>query len=269
MTTKHGHYFTFPLKFLHVPPGEYSERFGRIIHWAINETIRRGNVDQKASDQDKENWVREKLCINRGNTASWEKGWNELQKLITGGEIYTSVKTAYLFDARDGKLDPDLLLLVAAVRSKIGKNNFKHTNRQEIVCRMYGDPNKLKRHAFDTLCDKAYRKGMMTRISAGRGYFVSIRYNCKQLADEVIRRKAKHQMSKQERAEAGKEITTWKPAGGPETTPDTSQTTHPKPCHDQTTHDQTTHDQEYKKKLEELHRKMAIQSQDEIKKIRN
>jgi len=206
ITKKYGHYFTFPLKFLHVSPAEYKERFAKIIHWAIYALILRDTSAYSASNYDKEQRIRTKLNFKGGKLSEWKSDWKELQNLMTGGEIFTSVKTDYLFEARDGKLNPDLLLLVAAVKSVIGKYNFKHTYMMTIVQRMYGNPDHLTRHSFNKLCNTACAKGMMTKLPAGRGFYVSIRYKSDQLAEAVMSRITRYQAEMQKQVEAGKKI---------------------------------------------------------------
>lgn len=204
-TKKHGQYFTFPLKFLWVTPEEIKQRCNQITAWSVIwYTINR------IHDMDREkafNEAQKQLHVVQFDyNWSWQK-YQELNKLITGGEIYTSVKTSYLFDTREGKFNPDLLRLVAAVKSVIGKRNFAKTYRNIIVQRMYGeDSGRMTRYSFNKLCDEAISRRMFTRIPAGRGFFVSTRYDVTDL-HKVITTKIKNYHEKKIRAaEAGQDI---------------------------------------------------------------
>ena len=201
-------YFTFPLKFLHVPPVGYKQRFDLVVQWSIYEFIRRTKfLDQKTPIAEKERWVRQALNIEGGDMVTWENGWSALQELVTGKEIFTSVKTDYVFEARDGGLDPNLLLLTAAIRSVIGpKRRFAKTNRQVIVARMFGSPDRLTRYSFDKLCLAASNRGMMTRIPAGRGFYVSICLKTDQLKQAVMDRVKNYEAKKLEQIEAGRQV---------------------------------------------------------------
>ena len=119
-----------------------------------------------------------------------------------GSDAWTSVKTSYLFDARDGKLPIDLFRLVCAVKSVIGKRNFNKTYKNVILRRMFGakKPDLMqpedkenyeflsRRRQWNNLIDKAEQRNLLTFIPANRGYFVSIKYNNEKLRDEVIKR---------------------------------------------------------------------------------
>ena len=111
---------------------------------------------------------------------------------IGTGEIPTSIKRDYLIDVRDGKLRPDLLLLLAAVRSIIGVNrNMSSTNNSFIYSRMMGDEpwRKYTRYYIDKLFAEAMRKNMLAKVSGGqgcRGYYVSIRYRPEKLSEKII-----------------------------------------------------------------------------------
>jgi len=119
-----------------------------------------------------------------------------------GRDAWTSVKTSYLFDARDGQLPIDLFRLVCAVKSIIGKRNFNKTYKNVVLSRMFGakkpdlmqpdDKEKYdklsRRRQWNNLIDKAEQRTLLTFIPASRGYFVSIKYNSEKLRDEVIKR---------------------------------------------------------------------------------
>jgi len=201
-------YFTFPLKFLHVPPAGYKIRFDLILRWSIYEFLRRTKfLDPETPVTEKERWIRRALNFSGGNIASWKAGWDTLQELVTGGEVYTSIFADYLFEARDGGLDPNLLLLTAAIRSVIGpKRRFAKTNRQVIVERMFGSPYRLTRYSFDKLCLAASNRGMMTRIPAGRGFYVSICLKTDQLKQAVMDRVKNYEAKKLEQIEAGRQV---------------------------------------------------------------
>lgn len=155
-----------------------------------------------------EDRIRKKLHFAHGCLGSWSAAHEKLSSMIADGDIYTSVNTSYLFDARDGKLDTDLLFLVAAVKSIIGfKRNFAKSNRDTIVTRMYGgSPDKLKRYAFIKLFDTATAKRMCTRIPAGRGFFISIRYDTNALGEAVYDRKEKYLQHKLDQAQWAHDI---------------------------------------------------------------
>ena len=205
-TQNHGHYFTFPLMFLWVEPDEFKSRCGLIVGWSIIRFIESGAMNGTNDQRYKQ--AQAALNFSGGTYKGSKDSYDVLQRIVKAGTIYTSVKTSYLFDARDGKLLPDLLLLIAAVRPIIGKRNFTKTYREVILERMYnGMPwAKLTRYSFDKLFNAASSKGMVTRIPAGRGYYVSIRWSTEQLKKRIIERVTIYQEQKKLQADSGKEI---------------------------------------------------------------
>lgn len=148
------------------------------------------------------------LDIKKGSIENAFEIFKELNSFLNefertnGGDVWTSVKTTYLFDARDGQLPVDLFRLVCAVKSIIGKRNFNKTYKKIILSRMFGakkehlippenkdEYNKLsRRRQWNNLIDKAEQRNLLTFIPANRGYFVSIKYSDEKLRDEVIKR---------------------------------------------------------------------------------
>jgi hypothetical protein len=122
---------------------------------------------------------------------------NRIDELLAGswikttGEIPTSIKKNYLLDVRNGKLDPELLLLLAAVRSIIGKRNYTRTTSGFIYNRMFGDIpwREFTRYWFDKLIDVAMTRGILTKLSGGpgfRGFYVSIEFKPEELSKKII-----------------------------------------------------------------------------------
>jgi hypothetical protein len=112
-----------------------------------------------------------------------------------GKDIPTSIKRNYLNDVRDGKLDPELFLLLAAVKSIIGKQNFTRTTLVFLVKRMFGDVpwRKPTRYWLDKLIETAMIKGMMSKVACRhgcRGFYITIRYKPEDLSRKVIEQMA-------------------------------------------------------------------------------
>jgi len=109
------------------------------------------------------------------------------------GVIPTSVKKEYLIDARDGNLNPEYLLLLAAVKSILGYRNLVRTTNQFVFERMMGDNpwRKYTRYWIEKIFNEAMMKNMLSRVSGGqgcRGYYVSIRYRPEEVSREIKKR---------------------------------------------------------------------------------
>lgn len=201
-----GHYFTFPLKFIWVfykdletTDSEITERLQEIISYSIywymcNHLKEITNISERYEKAKKD------LNIHGGTLEVTTSNYKKLQSMVTGREIYTSVKTAFLLDARDGKFPFNTLLLICAVKSLIGTRNFCRTNREAIIKRMFGTNSgkNFSRRQFDNLRVSSAQKGLLTIISAGRGYYVSVRYKPKQLAEEVKKHIEKYKITEQQ-----------------------------------------------------------------------
>lgn len=146
------------------------------------------------------------LNVEGSNIESRLKRYNELQEFYysfitnNGPDAWTSVKTTYLFDARDGKLPVDLFRLVAAVKSIIRKRNFCQTYKVVILRRMFGckgikefnslhgnveDLPLFKRKTWDKLLRTAEQRNLLTYLPTTRGYYVSIKYDEEKLRKEA------------------------------------------------------------------------------------
>jgi hypothetical protein len=124
------------------------------------------------------------------------------------GDIPTSVKTSYLIDVINDRLDPELLLLLAAVKSIIGYKNYARTTRAFIFKRMYGgNPwRKLTRYFFEKLRDIAVEKNMLVMITTFPGFYVSIRHTVDELEKEICEYLKKRNEKKQKSKDAAKRI---------------------------------------------------------------
>jgi len=208
--TKKGSYFTFPLKFLWFDdPAEKYETLQSIVEWSIYEFMLTGQVGNGMGGAALKR-ASEKLDIRHTqHVDNYRETWRRLFQRKLPGDVYTSVKTSYVFDARDGKLQIELLLMIAALKSIIGnRRNFAKTTRNYIVERMYGGCKQVTRYQFDKLKDAAVAKRMFTIIPARKGYFISIRYSPTELKEIVIQRVTKYQDKKKEVTQASQEIIT-------------------------------------------------------------
>jgi len=104
------------------------------------------------------------------------------------GEPPTSVKKSYLADAMNGKLAPELLLLLAAAKSIIGNRNFTKTGNAFIVERMFGgNPwRRPTRYWLDQLFETAMVRGILAKVPDRRGYYISIKLKPDTLSKAVI-----------------------------------------------------------------------------------
>ena len=147
------------------------------------------------------------LNFTGGTLQDTEKSFRAMKIISMTGDIYTSVKTSYLFDARNNGLQFELLLLVAAVKSVIGfKRNFTKTYREVLIRRMYGCDKPINRYQFNKLIDHATSRGLFTLIPAGRGYYVSIRYKVDELKEQLKLRINKYESQRIKRIKAGKDL---------------------------------------------------------------
>lgn len=124
---------------------------------------------------------------------------------VNGRDAWTSVKTSYLFDARDGKLPINLFRLVCAVKSIIGKRNFSKTYKNVVLHRMFGakktellsDESKkefeilTRRRQWYKLIRTAEKRKLVTFVPAPKGYFVSMIYGDEKLRKEILKRTVK------------------------------------------------------------------------------
>ena len=110
-------------------------------------------------------------------------------------------------DAISGKIPFQQFLLLASVKWVIKlKGNFTKTNKKALIRGMYGKPVNMTRYKFDKLILGAFNRGLFTKIPAGRGYYVSIRYNVEELTAH-IKEKVEKKMEKENAAKmAGREI---------------------------------------------------------------
>jgi hypothetical protein len=200
-----GHYFTFPLKFLWFDPVEKEENLNKVIAWSIYKFM----IEKCSPGNDKERYKKAQsfLSFHGNNLNSTLRLYNEMNYELTPGDIYTSIKTSYLFEARDNVFPFELLVLLAAVKSVIGhKHNFKKTYQKFLIRRMYGTDKPINRYQFNKLIDNATARGLFALIPAGRGYYVSIRYKSNELREQVKQRIIKYEGKRNERAEASREL---------------------------------------------------------------
>ena len=201
-----GRYFTFPLRLLwFTDPADKTKTIENVIDYSVFKFMESGECGD-GNNEEKYKVAQKRLNFKGGTvTGCLKAGQNLIPK---EKEVYTSVKTSYLFDARDNSLKLELLLLVAAIKSIIGSRNFTKTNRQFIIRRMYGRDHPMTRYRFDKLVSEAMTRRMLTIIPAGRGYYVSIRYTPEELKETVMQRITIHEGIRIEAAKAGKDIAT-------------------------------------------------------------
>jgi hypothetical protein len=199
-------YFTFPIKFLW--PANYEDKEKTItecIRYSIYLYMKSGECGSGTLET-KLDIARKKLHFSGSTIHAITETGEFLSKTVNEDEIITSVKTSYLFEARDGKLKLDLLLLLAAIKSIIGRRNFAKAYKNLIIYRMYGYDASITRYKFNKLVSAAIARRMLTVISAGRGYFVSIRYTPGELAEAVKEKIIKYSAKQAEVAKAGHDI---------------------------------------------------------------
>jgi len=111
----------------------------------------------------------------------------------TTGDIPTSVKTQYLHEVAAGTFDPELLLLIAAVKSKMFYGNYTRTTYPELMHRMYGGRpwRIITRRFYDRLMNEAIERKMLVKIKSWKSFYISIRYTADQLASAIIADKEK------------------------------------------------------------------------------
>jgi hypothetical protein len=111
----------------------------------------------------------------------------------TTGETPTSVKTQYLIEVAAGTFDPELLLLIAAVKSKMVYGNYTRTTYPELMKRMYGGRpwRIITRRFYDRLMNEAIERKMLVKIKSWKSFYISIRYTADQLASAIIADKEK------------------------------------------------------------------------------
>ena len=111
----------------------------------------------------------------------------------TTGDIPTSVKTQYLHEVAAGTFDPELLLLIAAVKSKMFYGNYTRTTYLELMKRMYGGRpwRIITRRFYDRLMNEAIERKMLVKIKSWKSFYISIRYTADQLASAIIADKEK------------------------------------------------------------------------------
>jgi hypothetical protein len=208
---KNTAYFTFPLKFLwFTNPADKVKAMQDCIDYSTYKFMESGKCGNGKPDNRLVK-AREILCFTGGTAANYKNVGIRLSNTIIKGDIFTSVKASYLFEARDGALRLELLLMIAAVKSIIGhKRNFSKTNRLFILHRMYGRETAVTRYQFDKIAREAIGRRLLTLIPAGRGYYVSIRFATDELKEAVMERMEKHQINRTETAEAGKDIMTFR-----------------------------------------------------------
>jgi hypothetical protein len=134
----------------------------------------------------------------------------------TTGEIPTSVKTQYLHEVVSGTFDPELLLLLAAVKSAIGYNNYSKTTREFIWQRMYGDRpwRRFTEHHIKKLMYTAIGKGFFVRVRTFPGFYISIGLTIDELKEKIkeswIKKNEPIRASMEKAKQASKEISEFK-----------------------------------------------------------
>jgi len=176
-----------------------ADRIDKIIGWCNIELIRRDPdiKEKETSASDLKDYIHEMTHTEGGSYVKWLNS----HKFLSGQchpierDIFTSVNSEYLFDCRDGRLEVDLFLLHAAVRSVCGKRNFAKGYRENLVQRMYDDRVVLSRWKFDRLFDRAQARHLCSRVPAGNGWFISVRYNRKELEAAIKTRVEKYEQA--------------------------------------------------------------------------
>jgi hypothetical protein len=105
----------------------------------------------------------------------------------TTGDIPTSVKTQYLHEVVAGTFDPELLLLIAAVKSIIGHKNYTRTTREFVFHRMYGGrPWRIfTEYFFKNLMYTAIERGFFVRLRTYPGFYISIGLTIEKLEERL------------------------------------------------------------------------------------
>jgi hypothetical protein len=174
------YYFSFPIKFLwHDPkeeqPFNEKKRVNEVIDYSIIKYSLSGKCGN-GNDEERYNDAKRQLEWLDGSYQSANANYSLLIGTVKERDIYTSIKSEYMFDALNGKFPFRLLLLLASVKSVIGKKNFTKTYKTVLLQRMYGHPNELTRYRFNKMISQAKDRGLFTMIPTRRGYFVSTKY---------------------------------------------------------------------------------------------
>ena len=128
----------------------------------------------------------------------------KLNNAVKERDIYTSLKTDYLFDVLNGKFPFSLLILLAAVKSVIGKKNFTKTYMDVLIKRMYGHPITITRYMFNKLIRQARERKLFLMIAVRRGYYVSTKIrNIEDFKKKIEARKISYVNKQVESREAG------------------------------------------------------------------
>ncbi|MEI7526135.1 MAG: BT4734/BF3469 family protein [Mariniphaga sp.] len=130
----------------------------------------------------------------------------------TKGDIPTSVKTQYLIEVTAGTFDPEMLLLIAAVKSKMLYGNYTRTTYAELMKRMYGGRpwRNITRRFYDRLMNEAIKRNMLVKIKSWKSFYISIRYTADQLADAIIAKRKKDNEPKKKIKDAAKRISDYR-----------------------------------------------------------
>ncbi len=169
----------------------------------------------------KYNQAKNYLSISGGDYETCIKTHEKMKNIFTstvekfGKMPHVQLNTSWLFDARDGKIEDQLFRFIVAVKSLIGKKKYVHTNKKNIIFRMYGLKNDemfakapdsikekvkslLNRYQFEKLRNVAVNRGFIQYLSYNgcRGFYVSTRFkDVEELANQIIdRRKNKQAM---------------------------------------------------------------------------
>lgn len=170
------------------------------------------------------NIVGESYSITLNRYFRLESVRNEFERYY-GKDVWTSVKTDYLLDAREGKLPENLFRLSCAAKSIIGKRNFTKTYKSVIVMRMMGaksnnvlhemleDPDIYERYKrissryhIDKLLSNAVDRRLLSKIGDHRGIFISIKYSTEKLGEEILKKTTARQLIKSQEREARNKI---------------------------------------------------------------
>lgn len=198
-------YFTFPLKFLWEKRIDKGPLLNMIIDWSIYNFM----ITKLHENTDEEKYVTVQNLLNfeGGSLVQTKANFSTLNSSVTTNEIYTSVKTTVLFDVRNEIVPFNHLLLLAAVKSVIGKRNYNLTYKNVLIKRMYGNRRSITRYSFNKLMDAVINRGFFQKIPAGRGYYVSTKYrDIEEFEKAIVRNIKKYKTKKVKSNEAGRRI---------------------------------------------------------------
>ncbi len=160
-------------------------------------------------------YVKHKLGIKGGDLTQSIENHSELQLKLEhfikdhGKDAYTSIKLKHLFQVRRNELPIAEFLFLCSIKSIIGKRNYTWTTKAKIVERACGAKMKkvlesinnesvnafydkyIIRYHFDKTIKHLTSKGLLTKQTIRRGFYVSTALDADTLKRRIMEQKDK------------------------------------------------------------------------------